>query len=203
MGLVYIEYISRRAGVDLASFHADATAGQEGWHDDYGEDRLILSAGRTWRLGPEPEYMAVWHTPDAGFERIDAWDRIFRSGDAETSEQPFFQVARIDVAGCYQPLLEPVQARHGTYYGEFFRATADLDTIGAFYAERAQGHPQCVLNLLLHRIGKLAPEPGGLAVWTLPDFSALAEIAAELDGVQQPVELVNAGTYADLGREIL
>ena len=94
MGLVYIEYIRRRAGVDLARFHADATAGQEGWHDDYGEDRLMLSAGRTGRLGPEPEYMAVWHTPDAGFERIDAWDRIFRSGDAESSEQPFFQVAR-------------------------------------------------------------------------------------------------------------
>ena len=55
MGLVYIEYISRRAGVDLASFHAGATAGQEGWDDYYGEDRLILSAGRTWRLGPEPE----------------------------------------------------------------------------------------------------------------------------------------------------
>ena len=42
MGLVYIEYISRRAGVNLASFHAGATAGQ-------AERELIFSC-----KGPAP-----------------------------------------------------------------------------------------------------------------------------------------------------
>ena len=203
MGMLYIEYISRRPGVDLAAFHAGVTQGQEGWDSGYGEDQLIVSLGRTWRLGPEPEYMTVWHLPQATFDRIDAWDRIFRSGEADPLEQPFFRVARIDVAGCYTPLIEPVRARNGTYYVEFFRANGKREAVRTFYAERARHHHRFKLNLLAHRIGKLGPEPGGLAIWTLPSFEALAEIAQELDGVHQPVKLVTAGTYADVGREIL
>lgn len=42
-----------------------------------------------------------------------------------------------------------------------------------------------------------------MAVWTIPDFAALDEIARELDGAHEPIELVTAGTYADFGHEIL
>ena len=203
MGLIYIEYISRRPGVDMADFRAGVATGQEGWDSGYGEDQLVLNIGRTWRLGPEPEYLAVWYSPQASFDRIDAWDRIFRSGEADPVERPFYQVARIDVAGCYAPLVEPVHARNGTYYAEFFRVHADLDTVRNFYTARTQRHPHFTLNLLVSRIGKLGPEPGGLAIWQIPNFAALGEIAGELDGVRQPVELVAAGTYADFGHEIL
>ena len=202
MGLVYIEYISRLPGIDLETFRAQAAQGQEGWDSGY-EDELVLSIGRTWRLGPDPGYMTVWHTRDAGLDRIDAWDRIFRSGEADALEQPFFQVARIDVAGCYDPLLEPIPARNGTYYAEFFSAHDTADAVRSFYERRAKQHPEFTLNLLVQRIGKLAPEPGGLAVWTIPDFAALNSVATELDGVNAPVRLSTAGTYADFGREIL
>lgn len=202
MGLVYIEYISRLPGIDLETFRAQAAQGQEGWDSGY-EDELVLSVGRTWRLGPDPGYMTVWHTPTAGLDRINAWDRIFRSGEADDLEQPFFQVARIDVAGCYDPLLEPVPARNGTYYAEFFAAHDTADAVRSFYKSRAKQHPEFTLNLLVQRIGKLAPEPGGLAVWTIPDFAALDSVATELDGVNAPVRLFAAGTYADFGREIL
>ena len=40
-------------------------------------------------------------------------------------------------------------------------------------------------------------------MWVLPEFAALEEIARDLDGTDEPVELVTAGTYADFGREIL
>ena len=202
MGLVYIEYISRLPGIDLETFRAQAAQGQEGWDSGY-EDELVLSVGRTWRLGPDPGYMTVWHTPTAGLDRIDAWDRIFRSGDADDLEQPFFQVARIDVAGCYDPLLEPVPARNGTYYAEFFSAHDTADAVRSFYESRAKQHPEFALNLLVQRIGKLAPEPGGLAVWTISNFAALDSVATELDGVNAPIRLAAAGTYADFGREIL
>ena len=203
MELVYIEYFSRRPGVDLETFRSKAAQGQEGWDSGYGEDRLVLALARTWRLGPEPEYLAVWHSPEAGFDRLDTWDDIFRSGEADHLEQPFFQVARIDVAGCYEPLLEPLQARNGVYYIEFFRVHEDLDAVRTFYLERSQAHREYRLNLLGHRIGKLGPEPGGLAVWTLPDFASLGKIAPALDAVYQPIELVTAGTYTDFGSEIL
>ena len=202
MGLVYIEYISRLPGIDLETFRAQAAQGQEGWDSGY-EDELVLSVGRTWRLGPDPGYMTVWHTRNAGLDRIDAWDRIFRSGAADDLEQPFFQVARIDAAGCYDPLLEPVPARNGTYYAEFFAARDTADAVRSFYESRAKQHPEFTLNLLVQRIGKLAPEPGGLAIWTIRNFAALNSVATELDGVNTPIRLSAAGTYADFGREIL
>ena len=204
MGLVYIEYISRLPGIDLETFQRDRPhKGQEGWESGYEDELVSVRRSARGGLGPDPGYMTVWHTRNAGLDRIDAWDRIFRSGEADDLEQPFFQVARIDVAGCYDPLLEPVPARNGTYYAEFFGAHDTADTVRSFYESRAKQHPEFTLNLLVQRIGKLAPEPGGLAVWTIPDFAALDSMATELDGANAPIRLSAAGTYADFGREIL
>jgi hypothetical protein len=200
--MIYIEYFSRRPGVELAEFHAGVAKGSE-WGDDYAEDRLILLVGRTWRLGPEPGYFMVWHSPNAGFERIDAWDRILRSGEADQFEGSFLAVARVDFAGCYEALFEPTRARDGAYYVEFFHSRDAMPEVRSFYEKRARRHEDFRLNLLAYRMGRLGPEPGGLAVWTLPDFAALGRIVRELDDVSSPVELVRAGTYADIGKEIL
>jgi hypothetical protein len=201
--VIYIEYYSRRPGVSLQAFHAAVRLGMEGWSGDYAEDRLLLNVGRTWRLGPEPEYFAVWHSPGAGFERLDAWDRIFQSGEPDRYELVFQQAARIDVGGCYEPLVEPLPARGGPYYVEFFRACEDLTAVRAFFEMRVRRHGALTLNLLLYRIGRLGPEPGGLAVWTLPRFAALAEIVGDGSDRAGPIELVAAGTYADVGKEVL
>jgi hypothetical protein len=200
--VIYVEFISRNAGVEIGEFHLGVKAGQEGWAEAHPEDQLIWCAARTWRLGPEPEYVAVWHTPQAGFERIDEWEEIFRSGTANHFERPARAVSRIDRAGCYRPLVDPTTARGGVYYAEFFRATGSLDAVRTFYEGRRR-HRDFTLNLLAHRIGRLGPEPGGLAVWTVPRFAALAELADELDAVDDPIELVTAGVYADVGQEIL
>lgn len=205
-GLIYVEYISRRPGVGIKEFHAAVIAAQTGWDTTYAEDQLLWSAGRTWRLGPEPEYIHVWYSPGSGLERIDAWDRIFRSGEAHHQEGPAFQVMRIDRAGCYQPLREPVLARGGPYYAEFFQPRGDSTAISAQYQERAGRYSQLTLNLLAYRIGRLAPEPGGLAVWSAPSFAALEAIAQEGEALGRdsgPVRLISAGTYADTGQEIL
>src|SRR5438874_12292672 len=99
--VIYIEYIRRRADVELADFHQAVHSAQEGWDAGFAEDQLIWSAARTWRLGPTPEYLTVWHTPNGGFERIDAWDEIFRRGHADIHENQFRRVATIEAAGCY------------------------------------------------------------------------------------------------------
>jgi hypothetical protein len=229
--MVYVEFTSRRPqpGVyekdcgalavesfesQLQRFHRAVRAGASGWEAGWSGDQLILSVGRTWRLGPEPEYLTVWFAP-AGLARLDGWDEVFRSGEADELEKPFREIARIDRAGCYDALLPPVRqpfeksgaanprARGSTYYGEFFEPAGSHDEIRKLYVERASSHTSFALALCAVAVGKLAPAPGGLAVWVLPSYAALAQIARDLDGVRKPVRLVTAGVYNDVGREIL
>ena len=218
--MIYIEFTSRRPQPGLREndrgtlavesfesqlqrFHRAVAAGQSGWEGSWSEDQMILSMGRTWRLGPEPEYLTVWYTPTAGLGRLDDWDKVFRSGEADALEKPFRELVRIDRAGCYEALLEPVRQQNGIYYAEFFERVGSDDEIRALYSKRAVSHPKLTLALCIVRIGKLAPDPGGLAVWTLPSYSALAAIARDLDGISEPVRLATAGVYNDVGREIL
>jgi hypothetical protein len=226
--MIYIEFTSRRpqSGLretergtlalesfesQLQRFHRAVLAGQSGWEGSWSEDQLLLSIGRTWRLGPEPEYLTVWHTPAAGLARIDDWDEVFRSGRADNIEKPFSELARIERAGCYDALLEPIRrspasetrARGAVYYAEFFEPVGAHAAIRELYEERAAAHSSSTLALCVARIGKLAPDPGGLAVWALPSYGALAAIARDLDGSSKPVRLTTAGVYNDIGKEIL
>jgi hypothetical protein len=202
--LVYIEYISRLPGVSLEAFHF-AAGRQHVWSAEYEADRLVLSIGRTFRTGPLPEYLTVWYTPDAGLERLSEWERVFQSGAADDLEQPFKLVARIDKAGCYEALLEPVSARGGLYYGEYFDFAGDAsrDHVSGFFRARCERHPGIELNLLCDGIGKLAPDPRGLAIWNVHSWDRLDGLARELDKVVTPVRLVTAGIYRDLGQETL
>jgi hypothetical protein len=166
---------------------------------------LLLNLGRTFRTGPEPEYVAVWYTPDAGLERIGEWERIFASGEADHLEETFRLAARIDTAGCYEPLLEPVHGRGGLYYGEYldFAPGASRDQVSDFFAQRQGRHVGLTLNLLCDRIGGLGPEPRCLAVWTVPDWDGLEQIVRDLDDGGAPVRLVHGALYRDLGSETL
>lgn len=202
---VYIEYISRRSGVPLNGFHAIAGPGQGRWAGQYPEDQLILNIGRTWRLGPEPEYLAVWHTPGKGVERLGEWEEIFGSGEASHIEDPFDAVGRIDVAGFYEPFLDPVRGSGPVYYAEYFDWAADATVGGvrSFFEKRRSAHSGLVLNLAADRIGKLGPDPRGVAFWQLQSYRELGPVARELDGPGSPIVLVRAGVYADIGQEIL
>lgn len=203
--LVYVEFISRRPGVSVEAFHFAAGRGQTGWSNEHADDVLLLNLGRTFRTGPEPEYVAVWYTPGSGLERIGEWERIFASGEADHLEETFRLAARIDTAGCYEPLLEPVQGRDGLYYGEYLdlAAGATRDDVASFFSERRGWHPGVELNLLCDRIGGLGPDPRCLAFWTVPSWEALAPLARDLDGVSTPARLVHGALYRDLGAETL
>jgi hypothetical protein len=203
MALVYVEYISRLPGVSLEQFHFAAGL-QDVWSEDYSDDVLVLNLGRTFRTGPDSEYIAVWYTANAGLERIGDWEGIFKSHAADRLEETFKLGARIDKAGCYEPLLPPVKRRGGLYYGEFFDVApgASSADVRASYEERQSRHADLELSLLADRIGRLGPDPRGLAVWTLPGWDRLDAVARELDG-GGPVLLVDAGLYRDLGEETL
>jgi hypothetical protein len=203
--LIYIEFISRRPGVGLHEFHRVAGHGQSGWAGEYDDDLCVLNVGRSWRIGPEPEYMCVWYSARQGLDRIDDWETVFRSGDADHLEEPFRLAARIDRAGCYEPLLEPAAGSKGRYYAEWidFSPAATRHDVSDYYEQRRAAHPELELNLLCDRIGKLGPEPRALAVWGLPSWAAADTICRELDAGDGPVRLVAASFYADWGEEQL
>jgi hypothetical protein len=201
--VIYVEYISRRPGIELNDFHRVVRQVQQNWQSGSPQEHLILNAGRTWRLGPDPEYLGVWHVPSAGLERLGQWEQAFRDRGVVGDEATMTRVARVDFAGCYEELADPIPARNSLYYVEQFRPAGPAERIGQFYAGRAKSLPQFSLNLLCVRIGRLAPDPGGLAVWTVPGYASLDQLARHLDGLTQPVELITAGLYRDIGQEIL
>jgi hypothetical protein len=203
--LIYIEFMSRRDGVGLEQFHKVAGRGQEGWVGDYPDDVLVVNLGRTWRTGPDSEYMTAWYTPKQGLDRIDDWEEVFRSSAGDAFEEPFRLAARIDRAGCYVPLLEPVVGTAERYYVEYFDFAdgASRDDLRSAYEERRERHADLQLNLLCDRIGKLGPSPRGLAVWGLAKWGALTAIAEELDGGHGPVRLADAGLFSWMGKETL
>jgi len=162
MSLVYIEYFRQRFGVELREFHASILKGLEGWDANFAQDRLIIMAARTWRLGPQPEYLAAWYSPAAGFERIDQWEQILRSGGGDAYELTVQRVANITSAGCYEPLVEPLAVRNGIHYAEFFRVRSNIVSVRNLYQRRLEHHPRLKLSLLGHRIGQLGPDPGGV-----------------------------------------
>lgn len=200
--LVYLEFVTRRPGVELETFHAAVTGGQEGWSGDHADDIAVLNVGRTWRIGPEPEYLTAWYSPHSGLDRLDAWEESFGSGIADAYENPFQEAARIELAGCYRPLLEPTVGTRGRYYAEWFAPLADLDEVTAWYQDRRSRHADAELALLVDRIGALGPHPSGLAVWGVPSWGAVEALVADTDGASA-IDVVAASLYADLGKEQL
>ena len=201
--LIYIEYRSRRPNVDLELFHKIVGRRSGTWSDANPEDLALFNVGRTWRIGPEPEYLIAYYTRNKGLGRLDDWERIFESGEVAQLEAQTRSVCRIDTAGCYVPLLEPAASEGGPYYAEFFEPTGSREEVAALFEDRRKRYGDFTLNLVCDRIGKLGPEPPGLAFWSVPSYASLETIAAELEGASDPIRLVAAGLYHDVGKETL
>jgi hypothetical protein len=201
---VYIEYISRNPGVSAEAFRRVVGSMQTGWERHQEDDDLLLfNVGRTWRVGPEPEFLTVWCSK-AGLDRLDRWEELF-AGDLQTVwNEPFRLAGRMDVAGCYEPLLEPRAGKTGRYYAEYFDFApgASRDAVRGFYGERAVHHPDLELSLLVDRLGTLGPEPRALAVWSCTAWASLDGLVRELDDENAPVRDASGALYADLGHEI-
>jgi hypothetical protein len=129
----YVEFCNRRSDASLEEFHRAWREVQVGWGDDF-EDILVWSAARTWRLGPEPEYLAVWDVGDAGLDRLEEWDREFKSSGGNSHGEVFAASGRIDVSGWYRGLFPAVEVRGKRYYAEYFTPTGTDEQIQSFIA---------------------------------------------------------------------
>lgn len=203
--LLYVEFISRRPSASLEEFHDRAGRAQGAWADNYGEDQLIVNAGRSWRVGPEPEYMCVWYASAHGLERIDDWERLFQDRAERELHADFAAVARIDRAGCYTPVGVPSLAMEGRYLVEWLTLADDLaeDQLEAVFGERAARHPDHALRCLAQPLGALAPGGRGFAVWGLSSWGSADALVRDLPAPGTGVTVAEASLLADFGREQL
>lgn len=142
--LVYVEFISRRAGASLQAFHTVIGGGQADWASEHPDDVMVASIGRTWRLGPGPEYLYAWWMPAHGLERLDDWEQTFDSGATDAFEESFQLAGRIDRAGCYEPLQDPIVGTTDRYYLEFldFAPDATREDVRSLYARQSRAQPK-------------------------------------------------------------
>ena len=123
------------------------------------EKLLIEQNGRLIRLFSgimDPEYFTVWYSANAGFDRIDQWQRIFDERAPKGYESPLQRVAGIETAGCYKALRNPVRCENAIYYvetvyaaGRVHSSVQGLLTKGPAVIHRFQ------LVLLAQRVGHL------------------------------------------------
>lgn len=199
--MIYAEFIERDRFMPIEIFRR--LGDQSSW--TASEDVLAGSFGRTMRLGPMPGYLALWKCK--GIRRMDEWEAHFHTPEAhrDLAENATHRAIHIQYGGCYDELdTGPAVDRTALFCIEFFAAPGAMsdEEVRRHYASRAHQHRQATLNFLLRRIGRLGPDPGSIAVWSLPDYVALEPFERARDD-DDPLRPAEVGIYRWFGREIL
>jgi hypothetical protein len=91
----------------------------------------------------------------------------------------------------------------GLHLIEFFDAQgASTAEIRDYFQSRVAKAAPGKLLYLINRIGFLAPDPGGMAVWNFADYVA-AEAFIRKAPPPGPVRFTQAGLYRNFGEEIV
>ena len=195
--MLYVEFIERDRTTPVEVFRA--LGGQSAWKDP--NDDLLGQIGRTMRLGPHPAYMAFCRFND--FQRLDEWEAHFRSEKHAADRRMHAKHLAIHHfrAGCYDELVPARRLTAGLYYVEFFSAGAGQKAVSHFAARQKQ-FPESRLAMLMERIGHLAPDPGGMAIWEVASYKALEPLARQFAS-NGAIRTMTAGVYRDFADEIL
>lgn len=190
--MYYVEYYRRRPGVPLERFHHDTTSIFDDWAQREPEDELVANLGRTWRMGPHP-YLLVWRC--RGIERLDEWNATFSSGEADDVEQAVLSTLETYASGFYRELWAASRPLEDGFF--YFESFVPWDDALESYQTRARESGASVA-LAGERVGLLAPDPGGIALLSIPSLS----VCERLQRAPHP-NVRQAGLLAPAGKEIL
>jgi hypothetical protein len=198
--MLYVEFIERDRHVPIEVFRTLGV--QSAWEDP--DDELLGQIGRTLRLGPHPAYMAFCRFND--FRRLDEWEAHFHSEKHARDKRMHAKHQAIHHfrAGCYDELTPARRLHGGLYHVEFFSSapTADEGHLKGYFVDRQKRHADADLSMILRRIGLLAPDPGGMAIWSVDNYLAVEAIARDVGGSADVLPSM-AGVYRDFAEEIL
>ena len=123
------------AGVSVEQFHFAAGL-QDAWSEEYADDVLVLNMGRTFRTGPEPSYLAVWHTASAGIERIGDWEAVLRQAKPTGSRRRSSSGPASTTRAATSPARARPPAGGSTSASSSISRRCDRDDVRSFYEAR-------------------------------------------------------------------
>jgi hypothetical protein len=195
--MIFLEYIERDRDFPLELFRHH---GGQDWSSP--EDRKVANLARTMRLAPVPHYMCWWQIKSIA--RIDEWEAFFRTADGRlyTAGSVASKVLNFTRNGIYDEVVGDGPVPSGLHVAEFF----DADEMGLkeardYFQDRAAGAPAGRLTYVLKRIGLMAPDPGGIALWTFADYVE-AEPFLRLPRPRGALRIREAGFYRNFGEDI-
>lgn len=195
--MIFLEYIERDRNFPLDLFRHH---GGQDWSSP--EDRKIANLARTMRLAPVPHCMCWWQIKSIA--RIDAWEAYFRTpeGRLYAAESPVPKVLNFTRNGLYDEVVGEGAVPAGLHLAEFFSADeADVEETGSYFQGRAGAARNGRLTYVLKRIDLLAPDPGGIALWTFADY-VQAEPFLRMARPKGRVRVIEAGLYRNFGDDI-
>ena len=151
-----------------------------------------------------PSYLAFWKCK--GMDRMDEWEAHFNSpaAQSDSAERATHRAIHLQYGGCYDELIGTESIDRGALYCiEYFAAhsgTASAEIERHFRARAERQYAR--LDFLLRRIGRLGPDPGCIALWTLPDYATLEPFERSRDD-DDPFRPTVTGIYRWFGREVL
>lgn len=166
--LMFVEYIARPHGVSLERFHKHA---KQDW--PVAEDVVVANLARMNKLGPEPHYMCWWGIKSLA--RIDEWRNYYVSEDGRRhlANSRDAQVLDFQRHGIFDIVMGSGIVAGGLHIAEFFDADALTSAqIQTLFQDRNASATPGRLDYVLKRLGMLAPEPGGIALWSFPTLAA-------------------------------
>lgn len=193
--MILAEYIARDRNVSWELFRHH---GRQDWVSD--QDVMVANLGRTMKIGPQPHYMCWWKI--TSIARMDEWEDYFRTSEgrhyAATSPVPraldFYQ------AGLYDEIIGDGKVPDGLHLVEFFTADdASPDEVRDCFQQRFGGSGK--LTYVIKRLGLMAPDPGGIALWTFDSYRT-AEGFLRAKAPSGPVQICSAGLYRNFGDDI-
>jgi hypothetical protein len=193
--MIFAEYIRRDRSVPWELFRHH---GKQDWVSD--QDVMVANLGRTMKLGPEPHYMCWWQV--ASIARMDAWEAYFQTEEGKhyATTSPVPRAMEFYQAGLYDAVIGTGEVADGLHVVEFFEADSSsaADVADDFRRRKpATGR----LAYVLKRLGLMAPDPGGIALWTFPSYVA-AEEFLRAPAPEGAMRITAAGLYRNFGNDI-
>ena len=193
--MIFVEYIERERSMPWEIFR------KLGGQDWSGSDRIVANLGRTMRLAPTPHYMCWWQIPS--IKRMDEWEAYFRSSEGRIylSESPTGKALHFQRCGLYDEIIGHGEVPSGLHLVEFFAAQGQsAGEIKHWFSERAGDSGDGRLTYVINRLGLIAPDPGGIAIWTFPDYAG-AEPFLRRTPQAGPIAVTAAGLYRNFGED--